>query len=301
MKRIVVFFQLILLSFLSFSQVYGRTEGSGQAQVFGDYINPLTLLIEKQNQYNERENKHEEALIAHLEDIKRWLSQIQWEKYNDPVLHQMVLNYFNWHTGELERGVSPYDKNFPKYIFEARNKIEIYIHKLEERYRSISNDDLERELLVDGITLTYQINEGNFDVIENYIRKNGYVHNQGESDVEYKFYEKKINTNSSLSLFITENNAKYGIGFIYSDKSGGFMIDKIKSKVYRSSQFKVFESEKESFVFFVPKHESTAHDKPYEFAIILSFDDNIISFFPPVVNSHYWKWEEVIPKLLSDI
>lgn len=86
---------------------------------------------------------------------------------------------------------------------------------------------IERTILIDGLTLASKLNESDFEAIEEYVRINGFVSDPKETTSDLLVFHKS-DQNSNLGLVIDLRNNYPKIGFIMIGNKYSFVSAKIK-------------------------------------------------------------------------
>ena len=101
------------------STVFGRREGSGAAQILGDYINPLKVLMTQ-----EASKKAEEAAKAtakaerdkRFSELMDWAPDQRWDPF-DRQVRDAAKNVLSFQSGAYSQGINPDD---PKFRMQLR-------------------------------------------------------------------------------------------------------------------------------------------------------------------------------------
>lgn len=170
---------------------------------------------------------------------------------------------------------------------------------------SYSQNSIEKQILIDGITLASKIQSEDYAYIETYTAKNSYKLDFTESTSNFLFYNKPFK-NGNIGLVVDMRESTPRIGFILIGEMFGFVIPKIKSFMKRQTEnFQIIDSN--VYAFFIRKgnllylNEESDLCETFEFISEIEILENapVIDFYVPQCNENNIGLERKILEIFS--
>lgn len=157
---------------------------------------------------------------------------------------------------------------------------------------SYSQNSIEKQILIDGITLASKIQSEDYSYIETYTAKNSYKLDFTESTSNFLFYNKPFK-NGNIGLVVDMRESTPRIGFVLVGEMFAFLIPRIKSLMTRQTEnFRKIDSN--IYAFFIRKgdllylYEESDLCESFEFISEIEISENapIIDFYSPQCNEN---------------